>query len=93
MLLAYLFSTPYTANLLNRLLQGYGPLYFGDEPTFLEHRSWLPMPKAVYEVHYALHEWLGRLWYRFRDSGQTLGANQISETCLSSLLHPPPLFF
>lgn len=45
-------------------------LYFSDEPTFLELQSWLPSAKAVHEVHYALHEWLGRLWYRLRDGGR-----------------------
>lgn len=56
-------------------------LFFSDEPSFSELNAWLPSPRAVYEIHYALHEWLGRLWYLLRDTHYRVnGAQHLSGT-------------
>jgi uncharacterized SAM-binding protein YcdF (DUF218 family) len=41
-------------------------LFLNDQPEPAEFKSWLPSIAASAAVHYAGHEWLGRLWYAVR---------------------------
>ncbi len=41
-------------------------LFFPSQPEAGESYSWIPSYAAVSRLHYALHEALGRLWYRWR---------------------------
>ena len=43
-------------------------LFFPSQPEASEIYSWIPSYAAVSRLHYALHETLGRLWYRWRSS-------------------------
>lgn len=41
-------------------------LFFNDQPDPLDVQSWLPSVTAIAEIHYAVYEGLGRLWYTAR---------------------------
>jgi uncharacterized SAM-binding protein YcdF (DUF218 family) len=41
-------------------------LFLNDQPKPADLTSWLPSAAAVAAIHYAGHEWLGRLWYAMR---------------------------
>lgn len=41
-------------------------LFLNDQPKPADLKSWLPSAAAVAAIHYAGHEWLGRLWYAAR---------------------------
>ena len=42
-------------------------LFFPRRPEPLDIESWLPSVVAMYQMRYALHEVLGRMWYWWRD--------------------------
>lgn len=42
-------------------------LFFDDRPDPGDPYTWLPQVKDMEHIRYVLHEWLGRLWYRWLD--------------------------
>jgi uncharacterized SAM-binding protein YcdF (DUF218 family) len=44
-------------------------LFFNEKLAPLELRAWLPALSAMSDTRYVLHEWLGRIWYWWRDGG------------------------
>ena len=42
-------------------------LFFPSKPEFFDIGSYLPTVGSLYEIRYALHEYLGQLWYWLRD--------------------------
>lgn len=42
-------------------------LFFSEQPEPLDIDSWIPSVPAIEITRYALHEWLGRIWYRLQD--------------------------
>lgn len=42
-------------------------LFFDDQPNPGDVYSWLPQIADMEQIRYVLHEWLGRLWYRWLD--------------------------
>lgn len=42
-------------------------LFFPSRPEAAKVYSWIPSASAVQQIYYALHEWLGRLWYRWQE--------------------------
>jgi len=41
-------------------------LFFSDRPELGDLKTWLPSIHASWEIYYALHEWVGMIWYRGR---------------------------
>lgn len=44
-------------------------LFFSEQPEPLDIDSWIPSVPAIEITRYALHEWLGRIWYWLQDEG------------------------